>query len=362
MVELEGWSGGQRPEGWAAGGHDGVATDALRPGLHTGIGPLAHVDPLEAVQFLLRRQPQLPAAPELPRRSPAEGRVARALHGVPGVQVRTDGSLTVDVEAVDRALAAGDPFDDVDVDGDGWLGLRVFLDEIRGRAEPVKLQVPGPVTVAVALHAQGVSSPSAIEVATRSVQARARRLIHAARASVPSAALLVVVDEPGLAGSMHPVFPFGGADITASLAAVLDVLRPHAAVGVHCDHRADWPAILRSRPDLLSAPVDGRLETATDELAAFLQGGGWVAWGAVPVHEPIGTVGEALWKRLSWLWCELVREGCDPVLLRTQALVTPSSGLDGHGISQSDRAMELCRRISDRIHDQAVGVRLSVGA
>ena len=33
------------------------------------------------------------------------------------------------------------------------------------------------------------------------------------------------------------------------------------------------------------------------------------------------------WRQLSAQWCELVQNGCDPVLLRRQALVTPVCGL-----------------------------------
>jgi hypothetical protein len=69
-----------------------------------------------------------------------------------------------------------------------------------------------------------------------------------------------------------------------------------------------------------------------------------------------------LWKALIDLWCELTRRGCDPVRLRSQALVTPACGLAGHGQSQAEHAMLLAREIGGRVHDQAAATRLTVGA
>ncbi|MEJ5256356.1 MAG: hypothetical protein WHS89_13505, partial [Acidimicrobiales bacterium] len=90
--------------------------------------------------------------------------------------------------------------------------------------------------------------------------------------------------------------------------------------------------------------------------------GGWVAWGAVPTDRPVGETVERLWRQLSILWCDLVGGGCDPVLLRTQALITPACGLARHGITQAEQVMGLSTRLAQRLHDQAIGVRLSVGA
>ena len=74
-------------------------------GLATGIGSLPHEDPDEAAEFALDRQPRLPAAPSLPRRSPVEGMIPQAAWGIAGVEVLPDGSLLVD-ESVDRPRSA----------------------------------------------------------------------------------------------------------------------------------------------------------------------------------------------------------------------------------------------------------------
>ena len=97
-------------------------------------------------------------------------------------------------------------------------------------------------------------------------------------------------------------------------------------------------------------------------LSTHLDTGGWIAWGAVPTDGPLGTTEERLWRSLAELWCELVQAGCDPVALRTQALVTPQCGLALHGESQAARVLELSARLADRVHDQAAATRFSLGA
>ena len=56
-------------------------------------------------------------------------------------------------------------------------------------------------------------------------------------------------------------------------------------------------------------------------LSRFLEGGGWVIWGAIPTDRPVGEHAAPIWKALLDVWCELTRRGCDPSRLRSQALV-----------------------------------------
>jgi hypothetical protein len=97
-------------------------------------------------------------------------------------------------------------------------------------------------------------------------------------------------------------------------------------------------------------------------LSRFLEGGGWVVWGAIPTHRPVGEQAAPLWKGLLGTWCELTRRGCDPSRLRSQALIAPACGLAGHGASQAERAMMLAREIGGYVHDHGAATKLAVGA
>ena len=137
---------------------------------------------------------------------------------------------------------------------------------------------------------------------------------------------------------------------------------PSCATGVHVCGTATSGS--RSRPGPTSSTSTSTPSSIEDAIAIarFLEGGGWIAWGAVPTNGPIGEHPSPLWKALLDVWCELTRRGCDPVQLRQQALVAPACGLAGHGPSQAERAMQLAREIGNRVHDQAAATKLAIGA
>ena len=61
-------------------------------------------------------------------------------------------------------------------------------------------------------------------------------------------------------------------------------------------------------------------------------------------------------------WCALVQGGCDPVLLREQALITPACGLALHGEAQAELVLRLANQLARRLRTQTEGMRLTVGA
>ncbi len=328
-------------------------------GLATSIGSLPHYDPSDAVDFVLRHQRQLPAAPSLPARSRAEGMIAQAAYGVAGVQLLDDGSLEVDLSALDPEAPVGDP----GFTSDGFVGLRAFLTAVADRRGPIKISLTGPVTFGVALHAVGVPAELAFRVSGEAVARRARALVQHVSARVPQAQVVVFVDEPSLTGAMHPDFPIAPLDAIDLVSGTLAQLERLAITGLHCCGVADWRLLMQAGAQILSLPLDAGIEASAGAASGFLERGGWFAWGAVPTDQPIGPSVDRLWRQLSGVWCELVTSGgCDPVLLRTQAMITPACGLYRHGVPQAEQVLSFTNRLAERLHDQAIGVRLSVGA
>jgi methionine synthase II (cobalamin-independent) len=334
-------------------------TADLRHGVASSIGSLPHTDPRAAAAFVLERQPRLPAAPSLPNRSGRERMIAQAAWGLPGVDVLPDGSLQVDDPA--RCTAAEDAIDG-GIDGDPFVALRAFLGEVSGRQTAIKLQLTGPVTLGLALHAVGVPDATAFAAAGAATRARARAIVAAARAAAPSAPLVAFLDEPGLTAAMHPGFPLSPTGAIDLVSGTLAALEPHATTGVHCCGPADWRVVLQAGVQVLSLPVGvGAVEHA-GALGSFIERGGWVAWGAVPTAGPLGSSPERLWEQLSAEWTALTQAGCDPVLLREQALVTPACGLATHDLAQADLVLGLTNQVARRLRVQTEGMRLTVGA
>jgi methionine synthase II (cobalamin-independent) len=327
-------------------------------GLTTGIGSLPHDDPHEAAAFVLDRQPRLPAAPSLPRRSPVEGMIPQAAWGIPGVLVLPDGSLLVDESVIGPDL----PVAESALDAEPFVGLRTFLDVAAGRVAPFKVQLTGPVTLGLALHAVGASPERAFAVSAKAVEARTREVVAAARRAAPGATTVVFLDEPGLTAALESGFPWPLDDTLDLVSSALASIEGHAIAGLHCCGRADWQAVLQVGPQILSLPVDAGARDHAGAFAGFLERGGWIAWGAVPTDRPLGESADILWRRLMGEWDVLIDGGCDPLLLLQQGMVTPACGLAGLDPRHADRVLELAGHLARRIEAEAVDAGLNVGA
>ncbi len=284
--------------------------------------------------------------------------IAQAAWGIRGVTVLPDGSLEVDERLIDSHA----PLTETGIAGEPFVGLRAFLGAAAGRRAPIKLQLTGPVTLGIALHALGIDAPRAFSVAGSAVRARARALVGAAQQAAPMAPLVVFVDEPGLTAAMDATFPLDPNRTIDLVSSTLATLEHHAVTGLHCCGPADWRVVLQTGPQILSMPVGLNAAEHAGAFAGFLEHGGWVAWGAVPTHGPLGATPDRLWEQLSLDWRGLTQGGCDPVLLREHALITPECGLAMHDESQADLIMSLTNQVARRLETQTKGMRLTVGA
>lgn len=334
--------------------------DVILPlGAPTSVGSLPHLDRDAAIDFVLDRTPELPAAPTCPAIDRREQMIPQAAWGIAGVHVADNGTITIpDPTAVDPSAPLGDR----DLSGPPFATWRRFLQRVAGWDGPIKLQVTGPITLGLMLVQAGLPSTVAFRVAGRATSTRARDLLDLADRQAPGVPRLLVFDEPGLVGGLRPELPLAADEVIDLLSGALASAEGRAVTGVHCCGATDWRVVLQAGPDLLSLPVGADVSGSVGALSTFLERGGWVAWGAVVTDGPLGEHPSRSWRQLSAQWCELVQQGCDPVLLRRQALVTPVCGLALHDEAQADHVFAITRRLAEKIHDQVMGIRLSVGA
>src|SRR5262249_38386956 len=144
----------------------------LRAGAATGIGSLPHQDARAAAALVLRCLPELPAAPELPARSPHEAMLPRWLGAVPEIEVLRDATIRVRTEMCDEPVVAV-------LDEEAHGGVLAFLDLaasapiVPGR---IKVQVAGPLTLGIALHHAGIPHGHAFVRAVEASRTWARAL------------------------------------------------------------------------------------------------------------------------------------------------------------------------------------------
>lgn len=323
------------------------------------IGSLPYRDREHAIDVVFNRMPELPAAPTCPSIEPREQMIPQAAWGISGVQVEANGAIEVaDPSILDPRAALSDR----ELLGPPFATWRRFLARAAGRRRPIKLQITGPITLGLALIHAGVPAETAFAVAGNAVSTRARDLLDLADRIAPGVPRLLVFDEPGMVGGLRAQLPLSANDTIDLLSGALAAAEGRSITGVHCCGPTDWRLVLQAGPGLLSLPVGVGVTESAGALGNFLDSGGWVAWGAVATDGPLGEHPSRSWRQLSAQWCELVQSGCDPVLLRRQALVTPVCGLALHDEAQVDHVFTLTRRLAEKIHDQMMGIKLSVGA
>jgi methionine synthase II (cobalamin-independent) len=283
--------------------------------------------------------------------------IAQAAWGIAGVLVLEDGSLLVD----EATIGPDQPLVDPGVAGEPFVALRTFLDHVAGRVEPFKLQLTGPVTLALALQAVGAHADRAFAVAGQAVSARIDAVRQAVRQAAPAATPVLFLDEPGLTAALDPGFPFDLDDSLDLVSSAMAAVEEWAIAGLHCCGRADWQAVLQAGPQILSIPVGSGAVEHPGALAGFLERGGWVAWGAVPTDGPLTTSAEVLWRRLRAEWDRLTATGCDPDLLRDRAIITPTCGLAGFEVHQAAQVAALTANLAQRLEAQAAAADLEIG-
>jgi len=331
------------------------------PGAATGIGGLPHLDATQAAAFALR-DIEVPAIPRLPRRSPAEGAIAQAMVGMQGITIGQYGSISVDPEQIDPLAPLS-----TDLDHDAFVGLRTFLQMApltlgRDHEGWVKWQFVGPVTLGLALMRAGVPTSEAFSSAVRAVRARVQHLLDEVTVALPRCRQLVFVEEPALGGLMQPGFPIAPDTAIDLISGALAAIETTAVSGLHCCGSVDIPSQLAAGPAVLSVPVRPEVADAAGYLIRFLESGGFIAWGVMPTVGPIATSAERPWRQLCALWCELVRSGADPALLRSQALVTPECGLSGLTPALAQQVHEIVAEVGRKVRDQSTATRWVLGA
>lgn len=334
-------------------------------GLATTVGgvPFTEVEP--AVEFALRAHERFPTVPVLHRSD--RSLVALGLLGVEGVGgFDVDDGPTVDVSRFDPVTAGSlerllevaptalDPLD------------RVLLGAGEGVAA-VRVGVLGPVTLALTLRAAGLDLDAAVRGAVTVVTDRTTALVERAHGLRPGCAVVAVLVEPGLVGSVHPTFPLGRDVVRGHLLApVVDALGAspvgRGLVGVHVPGRTDWEAVVGTGASFVSLPAQPEVASWAPAIGRLVAAGGVLAWGAVPVNRPLGLQADSLWRSLSATFAALAAEGVDPVELRLRSLVGPVDGLEGFDVPGAGRVVDLCTDLSSRLRRQSLATRLSLGA
>lgn len=324
----------------------------------TGIGSWPNARPLQAAEVVVGELHTLPHLVEIPARGVGADMIGRA------------GALLVDIgiDTVPRGyrIAAGRSgaarraasllAEDVDALEEAWekAGLR-------GADRTVKVQAPGPITLAAELELPGghraLTDPGAVrDLAASLAEGMAlHRAEVSRRLEVP---VVVQFDEPvlpaALAGrltgvtSLTPVHPVDEAVATQLLDDCVarvggDVLLHSCAVGL------PWEMLQRSSVHAVSVDAATLTPEDLDGVGEFVESGRTVVLGVVPGSTP--TARPSVEQVAQSAVTLTDRLGFPRAVLRDRIGVTPACGLAGATPEWARVAVELAQRTADAFAD-----------
>jgi len=347
---------------------ESVMDPAFQPNLATtGIGSVPFTDADEAVSVLLAADLSIPFWPQMPKRCFAEEMVPQYSQAVPCVRADAEGkAIRLDVsdkmtelEAFYHKFLAEDP-SLFALPETAAAGLYAFEREAAaGRYAVVKGQTTGPITLCTSifdadkrpLFGDEELRDAVVKTLVRQVTWQVGRLRPLA-----SEGVLIFVDEPVLAafGSSSYLY-LSEQNVLDMLGEVFDAIRAAGGLtGIHVCGNSDWGLIARTGVDVINfdAYQYGRsISLYPDEIRAFFDRGGSVAWGIVPTTSAAinEATPEALVERLEACFAAMVEKGFSNDLLRERAVLTPSCGAGNLSPTEARRVFELLAAVRDAI-------------
>ena len=331
--------------------------------LATGVGALPHRDPVAACDTVLRTFPEFPFVPTLPNRGLQEQIVIMDSEPLPG-RVIADGKLTVDrdrdlLEAMEQIYR-----DYLEKDAGRYGPSPAYASgfhEMMGRRLPaarfLKCQVTGPVTFGMQVVDRDrkpiAYDPQYADILPKMIALRARFCEQEMRRCTGVKETLVVLNEPYLAtlgSSVVPVDPGWVRSGWEEMAALVD-----GGLGVHCCANTDWGFVLSLDPSVLSLDAYGtgrEVLLYLDQITAYLERGGVVAWGIVPAQAAAfaGENLDSLYDRYRGIR-DTVTARMDPEVFDARSLVTPTCGIQGADEDTAVRIMETAASIAARVRE-----------
>jgi methionine synthase II (cobalamin-independent) len=331
--------------------------------LPTIIGSMPHKDPKLACAQIARYLKDIPAWPQLPRRSYLENMYVQYSQGFPGVVVNeAEKKIYVDrsqdlskpLEQLYAAYLEND-FTKYPIGVDYAAGLRQFLALENLSPMTVKGHVTGPVTWGLTVAddtGKGILYDEVLGDAVPKLL-KLKAAWQEKELSQISKKTIIFVDEPYMSA-------FGSVGMMLSREKVINLLEEVFAgisglKGVHCCGNTDWSVLLATSVDIISFDAYNYAQSLSlypAQVKKFLERGGAVAWGVVPNEE------EALSKETVASLKDRFEEAMAPFTrheirfkqLILQGLLTPSCGLASLANEEAaQRALELLTELSVRI-------------
>jgi methionine synthase II (cobalamin-independent) len=328
------------------------------------VGSLPHSNIDSAWDLILSRTPELPAWPQLPRRSFYENMYVQFSERFPGLQmdeeneriwVDRQGDLDPELEQLYTAYLDED-LSHASIGSAYAAGLANRPAKGLRTAQAIKGHVTGPVSWGLTVTDENrrpiLYDEVLADAVARHLRLKARWQEQLLQQINPNS--IIFLDEPYMSSFGSAYVALGREQVITLMEEVLGGIQ--GLKGVHCCGNTDWSLLLATSIDILSLDAYSYAENLAlypDELRAFLDRGGIIAWGIVPnSHEVRSETVASLVERLHAAMNLLVRKGISWEQLLESALVTPACGLGPLPVEEAERGVELMAGVSAAMRDR----------
>jgi methionine synthase II (cobalamin-independent) len=329
---------------------------------------MPHTDPEKACALVSKYLRDIPAWPQLPRRSFLENMYVQYSEGFPGVLIEGD-RIYVDtardnqkeLEEIYTAYLDNN-VDRFPIGRDYAAGLHNFLSLTDLAPLAVKGQVTGPLSWGLTVTDQDRRSILYDELLSDAIPKllRLKAAWQERELGKFSRNTIIFVDEPYMAsyGSVIAAGPFSKPEKIAEM--IDEVFGGIAGLkGLHCCGNTDWPVLLKTQLDILSFDAYNHAQSVSlypAEMKKFLARGGAIAWGIVPnnAESLTGESVASLKDRLEEAIAPFTRNGVPFRDIVAGSLLTPSCTLASLSEEGAEQALELLTDLSKEMRKRYI--------
>lgn len=332
----------------------------------TMIGSMPHQDIDSAIELLKKVPLDIPAWPQLPKRSFKEGMVPQYSESFPGIKIDEEERriwLERDEEFLNSMAAfyedvLSDSVDPFAISSEYAAGFYPFIDFLKKQNEKfpiVKGQVTGPFTYGLSINDNEKKviwfDEQYRDIIIKGLAKKAIWQINELKEYAEN--VIIFFDEPIFSALGTPAYiGIHDEEVVGALNELSEPIHATGAiVGVHCCGNMDWSLLAQSSIDIISFDAysyGDKVGLYPYAIGKFLARGGILAWGIVPTGDSEDVqkeTAESLKNEIEGLMELYVKKGISEERLRNQLLFTPSCGMGTLTVDDTKTVLRLLSEI-----------------
>jgi hypothetical protein len=335
--------------------------------LPTAIGSMPHIEPQTVCQIILENFSEIPAWPQLPKRSFTENMYVQYSEGLPCVKIDIENKkiyFDTSTNELEKELEMfyekylSNEISAFEMSKEYSIGLYTMIDILKKNTPEtirfIKGAVTGPISFGLFVTDETnkaiIYNDVLFEAIVKGLTMKACwQLTKFKELGLRG---IIFLDEPYLSAFGSTYVPLTRDKVIQTLdEMIIHIQRIGGMVGIHCCGNTDWSILLETEVDILSFDAYNFVDTLAlypTELKRFLSDGGMLAWGIVPAVEDI--IKETP-KTLVTRFTEGIKtlSGGDTMLeeaLTENVLITPSCGTGTLSEASAERVVMLTSKLS----------------